>query len=372
MWARIFEIIRKEFLQLLREPRLRVVVIVPPMVQLIVFGYAVNLDVEHARIGWLDNDRTPASRELLARFEGSPRFSVTAFPSSARDAQNLLDRGKVQAVLHVLPGFGQDIARGQTAKVQVLIEGSNSNTASLVASYSTQIVGTYSNELLFERQGARRDLPEISARTRVWFNAELLSRNYFVPGVLVNIIMIVTVMLTSLAIVREKEIGTMEQLMVTPIRPIELIIGKTLPFGVVGMLDLVLTTVLALAVFRIPFRGSLALLLLSGALFVLTTLGVGLFLSTISHTQQQAMMSSFFFLVPAFMLSGFAFPIVNMPQIVQYLTFVNPLRYFVEIVRGVFLKGIGAEVLWPQMLALLAFGTAILTLSAIRFHKRLE
>lgn len=372
MWARILEIIRKEFLQLFREPRLRVIVIVPPMVQLIIFGYAVNLDVEHARIAWLDKDGTPASRELRARFEGSPRFTVTAYPSSDRDAEVLLDGGEVQAVLHVLPGFGRDVARGETAKVQVLIEGSNSNTASLVASYSTQIIGTYSNDLLVERQGAMRDLPGVAARTRVWFNSELLSRNYFVPGVLVNIIMIVTVMLTSLAIVREKEIGTMEQLMVTPIRPIEMIIGKTLPFGVVGMLDLILTTVLALAVFQIPFRGSLVLLLFSGALFVLTTLGVGLFLSTISHTQQQAMMSSFFFLVPAFMLSGFAFPIANMPQVVQYLTFLNPLRYFVEIVRGIFLKGIGAEVLWPQMLALLAFGTAILTLSAVRFHKRLE
>jgi ABC-2 type transport system permease protein len=179
-------------------------------------------------------------------------------------------------------------------------------------------------------------------------------------------------MLTSLAIVREKEVGTMEQLMVTPIRPIEMIIGKTLPFGVVGMLDLILTMILALVVFHIPFRGSLALLLFSGALFVLTTLGVGLFLSTISHTQQQAMMSSFFFLVPAFMLSGFAFPIENMPQVVQYLTFLNPLRYFVEIVRGIFLKGTGAAVLWPQMLALFLFGTAILTLSAVRFHKRLD
>jgi ABC-2 type transport system permease protein len=182
MWARIFEIIRKEFLQLLREPRLRVVVIVPPMVQLIIFGYAVNLDVEHARIGWLDKDGTPASRELRARFEGSPRFSVTAYPSSDRHAQELLDRGDVQTVIHVLPGFGQDIARGDTARVQVLIEGSNSNTASLVASYSTQIIGTYSNDLMVERQGARRDLPGVSARTRVWFNPELLSRNYFVSG----------------------------------------------------------------------------------------------------------------------------------------------------------------------------------------------
>jgi ABC-2 type transport system permease protein len=241
-----------------------------------------------------------------------------------------------------------------------------------VSAYAGQVISGYSNSLMEERLGARRGLPSVVARARVWFNPELLSRNYFVPGVLVNIIMIVTVMLTSLAIVREKEIGTMEQLMVTPIRPIELIIGKTLPFGVVGMVDLVLTTALALVVFRIPFRGSFLLLLLCGALFVLTTLGAGLLVSTVSQTQQQAMMGSFFFLVPAFMLSGFAFPIANMPVMVQYLTFLNPLRYFVEIVRGIFLKGVGVSVLWPQMLALLALGISILTLSALRFHKRLE
>jgi ABC-2 type transport system permease protein len=372
MWGRIIEIIRKEFLQLLRDPRMRVVVIVPPLAQLIVFGYAVNLDVEHVRLAWFDQDRTPASRELRARFEGSPRFSVAALPESDREAQELLDRGRVAAVLHVLPGFGKHVARGQTGHVQILIEGTNSNTASLVSAYAGQVISGYSNSLMEERLGARRGLPSVVARARVWFNPELLSRNYFVPGVLVNIIMIVTVMLTSLAIVREKEIGTMEQLMVTPIRPIELIIGKTLPFGVVGMVDLVLTTALALVVFRIPFRGSFLLLLLCGALFVLTTLGAGLLVSTVSQTQQQAMMGSFFFLVPAFMLSGFAFPIANMPVMVQYLTFLNPLRYFVEIVRGIFLKGVGVSVLWPQMLALLALGISILTLSALRFHKRLE
>jgi ABC-2 type transport system permease protein len=372
MWDRIFEIIRKELLQLLREPRMRVVVIVPPMVQLIIFGYAVNLDVEHARVGWFDQDRTPASRELRARFEGSPRFSITALPASGTDVQHLLDRGEVQAVLRVLPGFGRDVARGDTAQVQILIEGTNSNTASLLSSYSGQIISRFSNDLMVERQGARRDLPSIASLTRVWFNPELLSRNYFVPGVLVNIIMIVTVMLTSLAVVREKEIGTMEQLMVTPIRPIELIIGKTLPFGIVGLIDLILTTALALIVFRIPFRGSFLLLLAAGSLFVLTTLGIGLFVSTLSHTQQQAMMGSFFFLVPAFMLSGFAFPIANMPVVVQYLTFLDPLRYFVEVVRGIFLKGTGALVLWPQILALLLFGITILALSALRFHKRLE
>jgi ABC-2 type transport system permease protein len=214
--------------------------------------------------------------------------------------------------------------------------------------------------------------PRVTARTRVWFNPDLYSRNYFVPGVVANIIMIVTLMLTALAIVREKEIGTMEQLMVTPIRPIELMVGKMLPFAVVGLMDTVLVTTVALVVFRVPFRGSVLLLFACACLFLMTTLGAGILLSTVSRTQQQAMMANFFFTTPAFMLSGFAFPLANMPLAVQWLTYLNPLRYFIEIVRGLFLKGAGVETLWPQMAALAVYGVAVLTLSALRFHKTLE
>jgi ABC-2 type transport system permease protein len=206
----------------------------------------------------------------------------------------------------------------------------------------------------------------------VWFNPDLYSRNYFVTGVVANIIMIVTLMLTALAIVREKEIGTMEQLMVTPIRPLELMLGKTLPFAVVGIVDLVLITAVALVLFHIPFRGSPLLLLACSVLFLMTTLGAGLFLSTISQTQQQAMMANFFFSMPAFMLSGFAFPIRNMPVVVQWLTYLNPLRYFMECVRGIFLKGVGASVLWPQMVCMAVYGVTVLGLSAARFHKKLD
>jgi ABC-2 type transport system permease protein len=215
-------------------------------------------------------------------------------------------------------------------------------------------------------------LPTVTARSRVWFNPELKSRNYFIPGVVVNIIMTVTLMLTALGIVREKEIGTMEQLMVTPIRPIELIMGKLIPFALMGLFDLAMVTVAAIFVFHIPFRGSALLLLGCSILFLMTSLGAGLLISTISQTQQQAMMSSFFFAMPAFMLSGFAFPIRNMPAVVQFLTYLNPLRYFIEIVRGIFLKGTGITVLWPQMLALLIFGVGVVWLSALRFHKRLD
>jgi ABC-2 type transport system permease protein len=209
-------------------------------------------------------------------------------------------------------------------------------------------------------------------QSRVWFNPELESRDYFVPGVVVNIIALVTVMLTAMSIVREKEIGTMEQLMVTPIRPIELMIGKLLPFAAIGLFEVGLVTSAAMLVFDTPLRGSVVLLFGAAILFLLTTLGAGLFISTISHTQQQAMMSSFFFFLPAMLLSGFAFPIRSMPAAVQFLTYVNPLRYFMDIVRGIFLKGTGLAHLWPQLAALLAIGTAALLLSAARFRKRLD
>ena len=383
MWQRIREIVRKEFLQTLREPRMRVVLFVPPLLQLIIFGYAVNLDVDNVRMAWIDQDRSPASRDLLARFEGSGRFQVVATPANQGEVQPLLDGGRVQAAIAVLPGFASDLARGRPTSVQILVDGSNSNTASLAGSYASQIVADFASTAMRTQQNAKLlgrgasmpvniAVPNLVSRPRIWFNPDLRSRNYFVPGVMVNIIMLVTLMLTSLAIVREKEAGTMEQLMVTPVRPVEIMIGKTLPFAIVGLLDVVLVTAVALLVFRIPFHGSPVVLLVGAVLFILTTLSAGLFLSTISQTQQQAMMSSFFFITPAFMLSGFAFPIRNMPEVVQWFTYLNPLRYFMEIVRGVFLKGAGLSVLWPQLLALLVYGLAVLAISSLRFRKRLD
>ncbi len=383
MWNRIREIIRKEMRQALRDPRMRVTLFMPPLIQLLIFGYAVNLDVENSRIAWMDQDRTPASRELLAAFQGSRRFEVVAVPEREEEIQQLLDGSKVQAVIRVLPGFARDMERSRGASVQILVDGTNSNTASLISSYASQVIASYSGRVSLQQQNVRllsRDasaavntrLPAITARTRVMFNPDLRSRNYFVPGVIVNILMMVTLMLTALAIVREKELGTMEQLMVTPIRPIELMIGKLAPFALVGVVDLVLVTTAALVLFRVPFRGSALLLLGCSLLYLCTSLGSGLFLSTISETQQQAMMASFFFTMPAFMLSGFTFPIRNMPVAVQYLTYLNPLRYFMEIVRGIFLKGTGIETLWPQMIALAVFGVSVLGLSAARFKKRLD
>jgi ABC-2 type transport system permease protein len=385
MWNRILAILWKEFFQTLRDPRRRSLLIGPPLLQLVLFGYAVNLDVEHAPIAWMDMDRTPESRELLAAYQGSRYFRITALPATDNEVQDLMDHGKVQAVLRVLPGYARDVKRGDSASLQILVDGTNSNTASIVASYATQIALTHANKTLADRQKSRlvglttkiggaapAVTPILTAQSRVWFNPDLVSRVYFVPGVIVNIIALVTIMLTSMSIVREKEIGTMEQLLVTPVKPLELIIGKLLPFAAVGVVEVALVVVAALLIFHVPIRGNILLLFGCSLLYLLSTLGVGLFISTISQTQQQAMMASFFFFMPAMLLSGFAFPIRNMPPAAQYLTYLNPLRYFMQIVRDLFLKGVGVASLWQEILALFVFGVAILSLSALRFHKNLD
>jgi ABC-2 type transport system permease protein len=383
MWERIREMIIKELKQTLREPKMRATLIMPPLIQLLVFGYAVNLDVEHAKLAWMDQDRSIESRELLEQFTGSGRFTIVRYLESEQDTQLTLDRSEVEGVVRILPGFAADIARGRTAAVQVLVDGTNSNTASIVSTQCTQVIRQFSTKKLEKLQRQKlvgravdrplfAPLPTLTIEPRVWFNPELRSRNYFVPGVLVNIIMLVTLSLTSMAIVREKEIGTMEQLMVTPIRPIELIIGKTLPFAAIGMIQLLFITMVGMLVFRVPLNGSPALLVFSSLFFIECTLGLGLFISTISNTQQQAMMTTLFLFQPMFMLSGFSFPIRNMPEIVQWVTYLNPMRYYMEVVRGIFLKGVGIEILWPQILALAVLGTTILAISAMRFRKRLD
>jgi len=383
MLERISAIVRKELSQMFRNRRTRWFLFVPPMFQLIIFGYAVNLDVDNLRMAWMDMDQSPQSHDLFAAFQGSGRFLLTALPQNEKEIQDVLDRGEAQVVVRVLPGFGRDILMGRPTAAQILVDGTNSNTASLASAYTTQLVASYSGSLaaaqMQSRMMARAGMgtmtlkaPRITASPRVWFNPDLKSRNYFVPGVVCNLIMVVTVMLTAMGIVREKEIGTMEQLMVTPIRPLELMIGKMIPAAMVGMMDLVLMTTAALLIFAIPFRGNPLVLLFSAAVFLLTSLGMGLFISTIAHTQQQAIMSSSLIAIPTFMLSGFAYPIRNMPIVVQYFTYLNPLRYLIEIVRGIFLKGVGTSVLWPQMLTLLVYGTVVMGLSASSFRKKLD
>ena len=381
MRQRLRAMIRKEFTQTFRDPRMRGLLFIPPLLQLLIFGYAANLDVNTARIAWMDQDRSPQSRELFSQFLGSGRFIIAATPASEKEMQNDMDRGLVDGVVRVLPGFARDIERGRPTSVQVLLDGSNSNAASIVSGYAGQTIARFTGGVMAERQREKLvaagmpihpAVPQVFTETRVWFNPELKSRNYFIPGVIVNIIMLVTLSLTTMAIVREKELGTMEQLMVTPIRPSELILGKTLPFVLIGFWDMLLVLGASLLVFHVPFAGSFWLLCLASLLFILTTLGAGLLISTISRTQQQANLATFLLFQPFMMLSGFTFPIRSMPQAVQWFTLINPMRYFLEIVRGIFLKGSGIDTLWPELLALGVFGVTILWISVLRFHKHLE
>ncbi len=375
MVERIWRMVVKEFIQVFQDRRTRGVIFGTPVIQLIVFGYAVTTDVRNISLGVQDRDRTVLSRELTDRFVRSGYFDFTRLIWEERELEHLLDKGELQAVLRIPEGFQGKVDSGRSAEIQIIVDGSDSNTASIVLQYAQRIVSSFSQELLLDRfersRGAMRFPGQVSLESRAWFNENLESRNFFVPGVIATIVTIVTLMLTSMAVVREKEVGTMEQLIVTPITPWEFILGKTLPFAIISMVDVVLVTTVGVLWFQVPIRGNLLLLLVSTAVYLLTALGVGLFISTASRTQQQAMMSTFFFFMPAILLSGLMFPIQNMPESIQWLTYLNPMRYYLVIIRGIFLKGVGLQVLWPQMAALALMGCCILWMASRRFRKTL-
>jgi ABC-2 type transport system permease protein len=373
MWERIQHMLVKEFIQVYRDIRMRMVIFVVPVLQLIVFGYAVTTDVTHVPMAVYDLDNTVASRELVSQFAGSGYFEVVNYVSDDRQVEDLLDRGKVSAVLRMDRGFEGDLRSGRTVPLQILVDGTDSNTAGIVLAYSARIVRRYSDHVLLQRAasqwGAAKPPGQVNFQTRAWFNPNLESRNFYIPGVIAFIVTLTTLLLTSMAIVREKEIGTMEQIIVTPITPLEFILGKTVPFALISIVDVIVVTVVGVLWFDVPIRGSLLLLFFGVVLYLLTTLGVGLLISTVSQTQQQAMMTTFFFNVPAMLLSGLMFPIANMPEAVQALTYLNPFRYILVIIRGIFLKGVGLSILWPQMLALAVMGVATLWLASSRFRK---
>jgi ABC-2 type transport system permease protein len=373
MLERIRHMLIKEFIQVFRDPRMRAVIFVVPLLQLLVFGYAVTTDVKHVSTAVYDLDNSVASRELVSRFAKSGYFDVAEYVTSEARARALLDRGEVRAVLHLDKGFEDDLRAGRTAPLQVIVDGTDSNTAGIVLGYSSKITGQFTQEVLNAQlrrlSGNTRQFGTVELATRAWFNENLESRNFYVPGVIAMIVTLVTLLLTSMAVVREKEIGTMEQIMVTPITPAEFILGKTMPFALVSFIDVIVITLVGVFWFEVPIRGSLGLLFLATAIYLMTTLGIGLFISTVSQTQQQAMMSTFFFFMPAVLLSGFMFPIANMPKVVQWLTYLNPFRYFLVIIRGIFLKGIGPSILWPQMAALAVMGVVTLWLASRRFRK---
>lgn len=375
MWERIIAILKKEFRSVFRDPRMRIVIFGVPIIQTLLFGYAVTLDVRHVRLAIIDRDNTPESRALIARFLGSDYFDAVLQTNDEHQAQALIDAAEASAILQVNAGFSASLRAGHSTGILLIVDGSDSNTARLVLNYSTLISSAYNNEIMLEqamRQSGRFiAVGNVDLRTRAWFSQNLESRNFFVPGVMAVLVMLVSLMLTGMAIVREKEVGTIEQIMVTPIRRFEFIFGKCAPFILIGFLNVVAVTIVGVYWFEIPIRGSFPLLLLGTTFFLLSTLGIGLFISTVSQTQQQAMMTTFFFFFPAMLLSGFVYPIASMPLVVQWMTWLNPLRYFMVIIRGVFLKGVGLDILWPQMAALLAIGLGVMTFAITRFKKTL-
>ncbi len=376
MFERIKNILIKEFIQIFRDPRMKVIIFAMPVLQVMVFGYAVTTDVVDIPAAVYDMDRSPQSRELVRAFSYSRYFDIKDYISTDRELEELIDRSKVNTVIRIDRGFSRDITAGRTAHFQLIVDGTDSNTASIILNYAGQIAEKHSSGIIARRLSANSQraggFPHVAVRTRAWFNENLESRSYYVPGVIALIVMLITLLLTSMAIVREKEIGTMEQLIVSPIKSIELILGKLTPFALIGILDALLVTLVGVLWFEVPIRGSIALLFVFTCLYLLTTLGVGLFISTLASTQQEAMMSSFFFYFPAVLLSGFLFPIANMPRIIQYITYLNPLRYFLVVLRGIFLKGSGIDILWPQMIVLFVMGIAILLFSSMRFKKNIE
>lgn len=368
MWERIYHMMVKEFLQMLRDRRMKFLIFVTPVIQLIIFGYAATTDVDHIRTAVYDGDRSADSRALVEAFTGSGYFQLSTWLANEMQIAEELDRGHVVLVLRIERGFSDDLRSGRQGVVQVLVDGTDSNTGTLAMSYAQRIISDFSPAGMwpFDEPGG------VILRSRIWYNPELKSRNFNVPGVMALILMLTSLLLTSMAVVREREIGTLEQLMVTPIRPIELILGKTLPFVLIAYIQLVMVMAVSLFWFEVPLVGNPLILLFGAGLYLMSTLGVGLFISTISRTQQQALMSAFFFFFPAILLSGFMFPIENMPEPAQWITYLNPLRYFLVIVRDVFLKGNGLEVLWPQFAAQALLGSSLLLLSALRFTKRIS
>lgn len=369
------EIIRKEFYQIRQDRRMLVVSIVAPLLQVLVLGYAATTDIRATRMVVCDQDRTPESRAFIEAFTTSGYFIHEYSVDRIGDIDPVIERGDASVGLVIPVGFGRDMMARRTPGVQAIFDGADANTANVLLAYATQVVASYSQQVAVSAAApsGRGRWGTIVPEPRVWFNPDLKSSNFMVPGVVALVLMIITMTLTALGIVKEKEIGTMEQLMVTPIRPLELIIGKLIPFVIIGVVDVVLVLAVAHFWFEVPMRGSLPLLFLLSGLFILTTLGLGLFVSSISRTQQQAMLiAQFFIFMPFMFLSGFAFPISNMPPVIQAVTYFIPLRYFLEIVRGIFLKGSGIAELWPQAAALCAFGIVILTLSVLRFKKTIE
>lgn len=377
MFARIWQFVIKEFLQLWRDPRARFSLMVPPIIQVIVFGYAATFDVHHVATAIFDQDHSQESRELISRFASSGYFQLSDMIDNPARINQLIDSGRVALAIHILPGFAEDLRKRNDASIQVILDGTNSNTALIALGYINQIALRYQQDYQRDYLNrlapiATRNSPQVILEERPWFNRSLEDRLFFVPGTIGSVLMVMVMTLTAFAIVREREIGTLEQIMVTPIRPVEFILGKTVPYMMIALGELLIISLVGVWWFEVPMRGSVAVLVAGSLLFIAGILGVGLLISTMSNTQQQAMVISFFFVQPAITLSGFGFPISSMPAVLQWLTYLDPLRYYLVVLRGTFLKGVGADLLWPQFVGMAAFAALTLTAASLRFHKTLD
>ncbi len=373
---RIIAILKKEFGQLFKDKKLLPIVFVAPVLQLTLLGFAASVDVKNIAMVLCDLDKTENSRQLAEKFVTSGYFTIEYATDNYNAVQSYLDDNKVTMALVIPHDFGNKMLKKEQANVQLLVDGSEGNTATIGLNYATQIVAQYSNKILAQGSGGSQILPGqqgINTQVRAWYNPDLKSRNYMVPGVLVLLLLVTTMNLTSMAVVREKEIGTLEQIMVTPIRPSEMIIGKLIPFTMIGAINATIVVVVMVFGFGIPIKGSVPLLIGLSTFFLLTTLGLGLFVSTITRTQQQAMMvGQFFILQPMMYLSGFTFPVENMPKILQFISIGIPMRHYLVVVRSLILKGVGISDLWVQALLLLGMGVGVLGASILRFKKKLD
>ncbi|KVD80408.1 ABC transporter permease [Burkholderia sp. ABCPW 14] len=376
MFDRVQSMLIKEFLQLKRDRGALFRLVVPLLLQVIIYGYAATFTVNHVATALLDLDRSQASRDLVSHFVATGRFDIVDDAASDDAIRRDIDGGRAEFAIVIHAGFAQSLGSGQTAPLQLIVDGTNSNTALIALGYASQIVAQFQADWTMRawpsNAGAAPPALSVSLRERPWFNPGLDDRWFFIPGVVGTLTLIQVVSLTAFAVVREREVGTLEQIMVSPIRPVEFILGKTVPFFLIGLGDVALVAALGIGWFHVPFVGSWLVMLAGVTLFLLATLGLGLLLSTFSRTQQQAFALNFFLVNPIFILSGFVFPIAAMPRVLQWLTYLNPLRYFLVVMRGAFLSGAGLAVLWPQLAAMALLGGAMLGLSVLRLRKSLD
>ena len=376
---RVMHVVKKEFLQLVRDKRMVGMLFVAPVLQLVLLGYAATLDIKNIPMVVCDLDNTKQSRELTEHYVSSGYFKLVDYLDDINDIDYYLRSGKAGIAVIIPVHFGRDLLAGRNPQLAVIADGSDSNTGGIGLSYASAIALSYARNIVVQRAEkyglikSSNDLPQVVAQSRAWFNQDLKSVNFMVPAVLVMVLMTITTMLTSLAIVKEKEAGTIEQIVVTPLRDSEFILGKMIPLTIIGFIEMFLVLIVAVYFFQVPLRGSLPALLILSLLFIIVGLGLGIFVSSVSKTQQQATMTAQFLIIfPMMILSGFVFPIQNMPKAFQYITYLIPIRYALEIVRGIFLKGDSFGNLIPQTLALLAIGTVVLSLSIYTFRRSLR